>query len=109
MAFFPEHFRFAAAQVRRRQGHAVVVVTGSKADIGRQGYAAGAGNDHRRRRHAEQGTAPFDVLTPFEGAVAAEDDGLTFLFQRIQDFRPRGDIDFFFRRQRRPVPAIDPA
>ena len=107
MAFFPEHFGFAAAQVRRRQGHAVVVVTGGKTDIGCQGDAAGTGNDHRRRRHAEQGAPAFDIPAPFEGAVTAEDDGLAFPFQGIQDFRPRRDVDFFFRRQLRPVPAID--
>ena len=72
MPFFPKDFGFTAAKVRRRQGHAVVVITGGKTAVGGHGYAAGTGNDHRRRCHAEKAVSPFDFPPPFQGAVTAE-------------------------------------
>ena len=107
MPFFPKDFGFTAAKVRRRQGHAVVVITGGKTAVGGHGYAAGTGNDHRRRCHAEKAVSPFDFPPPFQGAVTAEYNGLAFCFQGIQYLRERCDIDVFLGQKIRPVPTVD--
>ena len=107
MPFFPKDFGFTAAKVRRSQGHAVVVITGGKAKVCPEGYASGTGNDHRRRCHAEKVGPAFDFPPPLQGTVAAEDDGLSFAFEGIQNVRKGCDIDILFRHQLRPIPAVD--